>query len=74
MTFVSDKKQQQNHFMRTMAKQHIKDILNESFKKKKCDKIKIKLGINWEKIPLFPLNEIIFLATLGKYLEFILVK
>ena len=32
-----------------MAKRRVGDILNESFKNKKCNKIKIKLSINREK-------------------------
>ena len=41
-----------------MAKRHVEDILyDESFKNKKCDKIKIKLGINRENVLLFHLDE-----------------
>ena len=41
-----------------MAKRRVEDILyDESIKNKKCDKIKIKLGINLGKVLLFPVNE-----------------
>ena len=37
---------------KAMAKRRVEDILNdESFENKKCDEIKIKLGINFEKVP-----------------------
>ena len=37
-----------------MAKRRVEDILyDESFENKKCDKIKLKLGINREKVQLY---------------------
>ena len=40
-----------------MDKRRVEDILyDESFKNKKCDKIKMYLGINREKVPLFYLE------------------
>ena len=42
-----------------MAKRRVEDILyDESFKNKKCDKMKIQLGIDKEKVPLFHLDEL----------------
>ena len=41
-----------------MAKRRVGDILNESFKNKECDKMKIKLGINREKALRFHLDEL----------------
>ena len=42
-----------------MTKRLNDDILyDESFKHKKCDKIKIKVGINREKVLLFHLDEL----------------
>ena len=42
-----------------MTKQLNDDILyDESFKHKKCDKIKIKVGINREKVLLFHLDQL----------------
>ena len=42
-----------------MAERRVEDILyDESLKNTKCDKIKIKLGINQEKMSLFHLDEL----------------
>ena len=68
-----------NNKTMAMAKCHGEDILNDSFKNKICDKIKIKVGINWDKMPSFHLDEYLDYYFSGfaqkiKYLKFISVK
>ena len=63
-----------------MTKGRVEDMsTDESFKNKKCDKTKIKLGINRDKVSLFHLDELsnyyyYCFARKIKYLEFISVK
>ena len=44
-----------------MVKRNVEDILEESFKNIKMSngKIKLKLGINWENVALFRLDELV---------------
>ena len=56
-----------------MSKRHVEDILYDEFiKNNKCDKIKIKLGNNREKVSFDELSNSYYSRRI-KYLEFISV-